>query len=59
MASHGWRYCAIDVPYEHRTVMFGGPILFAATGIAGLVARRRRLEAECRPVGAAAGSRCC
>jgi hypothetical protein len=47
MGSHGWRYCAIDVPYEHRTLMFGGPFLFAATGIASLVAsRRRRREAE-------------
>ena len=47
MAVHGWRYYAIDVRYEHRTVMFGGPLLFAATGVASLVAsRRRRREAE-------------
>lgn len=44
---HGWRYHAIDVQYDHRTVMFGGPLLFAATGLASLAAnRRRRQEAE-------------
>lgn len=44
---HGWRYHALDVQYEHRTVMFGGPLLFAATGLASLTAnRRRRHEAE-------------
>lgn len=59
MAAHGWRYCAIDVPYEQRTLMFGGPVLLAATGIASFVAsRRRRREAErlaapqWRPLGA-------
>lgn len=59
MASYGWRYCAIHVPYEHRTLMFGGPFLFAVTGIASLVAcRTRRREAErlaapqWRPLGA-------
>ena len=45
--AHGWRYCAIDVHYEQRTVMLGGPLLFATTGLASLVAnRRRRIEAE-------------
>lgn len=59
MGVHGWRYCAIDVPYEHRTLMFGGPFLFVVTGIASFVAsRRRRREAErlaapqWRPLGA-------
>lgn len=59
MAAHGWRYCAIDVPYEHRTLMFGGPFLFAVTGIVSVGAtRRRRREAErlaapqWRPLGA-------
>lgn len=47
LPAHGWRYCAIDVQYEHRTVMFGGPFVFAATGLASLLAnRRRRQEAE-------------
>lgn len=55
---HGWRYHAIDVPYEHRTVMFGGPFLFTATAIVSWTAnRRRRRDAEClaapqwRPLG--------
>lgn len=43
----GWRFHAIDVPYEHRTVMFGGPLLFAATAIGSWASnRRRRREAE-------------
>jgi hypothetical protein len=47
LSVHGWRYHAIDVQYEHRTVAFGGPFLFAVTGLASLVAnRRRRHEAE-------------
>ena len=58
LLAHGWRYYAIDVQYEHRTVMFGGPLLLATTGLASLVAnRRRRHEAHClaapqwRPLG--------
>ena len=47
LLAHGWRYHAIDVQYDHRTVMFGGPLLLATTGLASLVAnRRRRREAE-------------
>ena len=47
MSVQGWRFHAIDVQYEHRTVMFGGPFLFAATGLASLVGNRRRhREAE-------------
>lgn len=47
LLAHGWRYHAIDVQYDHRTVMFGGPFLFAATALASCAAnRRRRREAE-------------
>ena len=47
LLAHGWRYHAIDVQYEHRTVMFGGPFLFASTALASCAAnRRRRREAE-------------
>lgn len=44
---HGWRYHPIDVRYEQRTVMFGGPLLFTATAIGSWAANcRRRREAE-------------
>lgn len=47
LLAHGWRYHAIDAQYDHRTVMFGGPFLFAATALASCAAnRRRRREAE-------------
>lgn len=47
LLAHGWRHHAIDVQYDHRTVMFGGPFLFAATALASCAAnRRRRREAE-------------
>lgn len=47
LLAHGWRYHSIDVQYDHRTVMFGGPFLFAATALASCAAnRRRRREAE-------------
>lgn len=47
ITAFGWRFHAIDVPYEHRTVMFGGPLLFAATAIGSWASnRRRRREAH-------------
>lgn len=47
LTAFGWRYHAIDVPYEHRTVIFGGPILFATTAIGSWASnRRRRREAQ-------------
>lgn len=47
LLANGWRYHAADVQYDHRTVMFGGPFLFAATALASYAAnRRRRREAE-------------
>ena len=47
ITAFGWRFHAIDVPYEHRTVMFGGPLLFAATAVGSWAFnRRRRREAE-------------
>ena len=59
LLAHGWRYHAVDVRYDHRTVVFGGPFVFAATALASCAAnRRRRREAErlampkWRPLGA-------
>lgn len=47
ITAFGWRFLATDVPYEHRSVMFGGPLLFAATAIGSWASnRRRRREAE-------------
>ena len=46
-SAFGWRFHAVEVPYEHRTVMVGGPLLFAATAIVSWASnRRRRREAE-------------
>lgn len=44
----GWRHYALDeVLYEHRTMLFGGPIVWFLTAIASAVGnRRRRQEAE-------------
>lgn len=47
ITAFGWRFHAIDVPYERRTVMFGGPLLLTATAIGSWASnRRRRREAE-------------
>ena len=47
ITAFGWRFHAIDIPYKHRTFMFGGPVLFAATAIGSWASnRRRRREAE-------------
>lgn len=43
--THGWRYHAMDVRYDQRTVMVGGPFLFAATALASCAANRRRRRA--------------
>lgn len=43
-----WRYYAVDdVPYERRTLLFGGPIVLSMTAVASALGnRRRRQEAE-------------
>ena len=47
LEAHGWRFHALDVPYEQRTVMVGGPLLMAVTGLASALGnRRRRIEAD-------------
>lgn len=45
---HAWRYYAVgDVPYERRTVLFGGPVVLSMTALASALGnRRRRQEAE-------------
>ena len=41
-SAFGWRFYAVEVPYEHRTVMVGGPLLFAVTAIGSWASNRRR-----------------
>lgn len=43
----GWRYVGLDVVYEKRTLLMGGPILMGFTAISSAIGnRRRRAEAE-------------
>jgi hypothetical protein len=44
----GWRWLPLDsVEFEQRALLFGGPVLMCATGLASAVGnRRRRREAE-------------
>lgn len=37
---HGWRYESAEVKYERRTLMVGGPVLFALTGIGSAIRNR-------------------
>jgi len=42
-----WRYLALDVPYDRRTLLFGGPLGFLCAGLASMIGNRRaRLVAE-------------
>lgn len=40
-----WRYLALDVPYDHRTILFGGPIGWICSGIASAIGNRRTRQA--------------
>jgi hypothetical protein len=43
----GWRYEAADITFERRTLLFGGPVGFAVSGIASALGNRRaRRQAE-------------
>ncbi len=58
VAVHGWRFEPVDVTYERRTLLIGGPIGFAVSGLVSMSGNRRaRRAAEClaaaqwRPLG--------
>ncbi|MEX2548447.1 MAG: hypothetical protein WD830_11785 [Chloroflexota bacterium] len=43
---HGWRYFGLEaVAYERRTLLAGGPLLMAMTGVASAIGNRRRRQA--------------
>jgi len=47
ITADAWRYLALDVPYDRRTILFGGPLGFACTGVASMIGNRRaRRRAE-------------
>lgn len=37
----GWRFQPVEVTYEHRTLLFGGPVSFALSGLASMCGNRR------------------
>lgn len=41
----GWRFQPAEVTYEHRTLLFGGPVSFALSGLASMCGNRRAREA--------------
>lgn len=41
----GWRFQPAEVAYEHRTLLFGGPVSFALSGLASLCGNRRARRA--------------
>lgn len=41
ITADAWRYLALDVPYDRRTILFGGPLGFACTGLASMIGNRR------------------
>lgn len=41
ITADAWRYLALHVPYDRRTILFGGPLGFACTGLASMVGNRR------------------
>lgn len=43
--AHAWRYLAMDVPYDHRTILFGGPIGWTVSAIASAIGNRRTRQA--------------
>jgi hypothetical protein len=40
-----WRYLALDVPYDHRTILYGGPIGWTVSAIASAIGNRRTRRA--------------
>lgn len=49
VAAHGWRYESIEVAYDRKTLMIGGPVLFVLTGIGSAIRNRSaRKAAEAR-----------
>lgn len=52
ITAEAWRYLALDVPYDRRTILFGGPLGFLCTGLASMIGNRRtrrRAEALAAP----------
>lgn len=41
----GWRFESAEVGYEHRTLLFGGPVVFALSGLASMCGNRRARRA--------------
>lgn len=40
-----WRYLALDVPYDHRTILYGGPIGWTISALASAIGNRRTRQA--------------
>ena len=40
-----WRYLALDVPYDRRTILYGGPIGWTISAIASAIGNRRTRHA--------------
>lgn len=52
ITANAWRFLAFDVPYDRRTILFGGPLGFACAGLASMFGNRRarrRAEAVAAP----------
>lgn len=45
ITADAWRFLALDVPYDRRTILFGGPFGFLCTGIASMIGNRRARRA--------------
>lgn len=43
--AHAWRYLPLDVPYDHRTILFGGPVGWTISAIASAIGNRRTRQA--------------
>lgn len=48
----GWRHETAEVTYERRTLLFGGPIAFAVSGLASMAGNRRAQRAAERAAAA-------
>lgn len=44
----GWRYVGVEVAYEQRTVLGGGPLMFSALAGASAIGNRRRRQESAR-----------
>ena len=52
MTLHGWRYESAEVPYDRKTLMVGGPLLFLLCGAVSALRNRsvrRAAEAHAAP----------